>query len=83
MGDLRKAAEEALPLLEKLADKADPESMDWDSVRKVHNLKVALNKPDESPWQFKIIGFRTVTLPGGREEIQFSIADADAPKGWS
>jgi hypothetical protein len=83
MGDLRKTAEEVLPLLEQLAAKVDPESMDWDSVRKIHNLKVALNKPDEGEWQFKIIGFRTVTLPGGREELQFSVADAEAPKGWS
>lgn len=83
MGDLRKTAEEVLPLLEQLAAKVDPESMDWDSIRKIHNLKVALTKPDEGEWQFKVIGFRVVTLPGGKEELQFSIADSEAPKGWS
>lgn len=83
MTDLRKAAAEALELLERLQARVDPESMEWEDVRKVHNLKVALSKPDESAWQFKIIGFRNISMPNGRDEIQFSIADADAPKGWS
>lgn len=83
MTDLRKAAAEALPLLKKLQEKLDPESMEWADVRIVHNLKVALSKPDESEWQFKLIGFRTVTMPDGHEEIQFSIADAPRPKEWS
>lgn len=83
MTDVRKAAVDALELLEHLCKQVPPESLDWEDVGKVQALKTALGKPDEGPWQFKIIGFRTVTLPNGKEEIQFSIADADAPKGWS
>ena len=83
MTDLRKAAVEALELLEHLVNNADPETLGWEDVGKVQALRTALNKPDESAWQFKTIGFRTVTLPNGREEIQFSVADAEAPKGWS
>lgn len=83
MTDLRKAATEALELLERLQTRVDPESMEWEDVRKVHNLKVALSKPDEGTWQFKTIGYRNVSMPNGKDEIQFSIADADAPKGWS
>ena len=83
MTDLRKTATEALELLEHLINQADPESIGWEDARKVHNLKVALSKPDEGTWQFKIIGFRNVSLPNGKDELQFSIADAEAPKGWS
>lgn len=83
MTDLRKAAVEALELLEHLCKQVDPEALDWKDVGKVQALKTALNKPDEGPWQFKVIGFRTVTMPNGKEEIQFSIADSEAPKGWS
>ena len=46
-------------------------------------LRKELSIPQESGWQFKTVGFQTVTLPGGRNEIQFSLTDADAPKGWS
>lgn len=83
MGNVRKAAEDVLPLLERLAEEVDPAEVDWEDARKIQVLKTALSTPDEGAWQFKIVGFRTVTLPNGREEIQFSIADADAPKGWS
>lgn len=83
MSNVRKAAEAIVPLLDKLAEEVNPEVMDWDDAKKIQVLKTALSTPDESDWQFKIVGFRTVTLPNGKEEIQFSIADADAPKGWS
>ena len=83
MTDVRKAATEALELLEHLIQQADPETIGWDDAAKVQALRQALSKPDEGTWQFKIIGFRNVTLPNGRDELQFSIADADAPKGWS
>lgn len=83
MTNLRKAAFDALELLDHLCKQVDPESLGWEDVGKVQALRQALNNPDESAWQFKTIGFRTVTMPSGREEIQFSIADADAPKGWS
>lgn len=83
MTDLRKAAVEALELLEHLCKHVDPEALDWEDVGKVQALRNALSKPDEGPWQFKVIGFRTVTMPNGKEEIQFSIADSEAPKGWS
>ena len=46
-------------------------------------LRKELSIPQESGWQFKIVGFQTVTLPGGRNELQFSLADAQAPQGWS
>jgi hypothetical protein len=83
MTDLRKAAVEALELLEHLCKQVDPEALGWEDVGKVQALRNALSKPDEGTWQFKIIGFRNVTLPNGKDELQFSIADADAPKGWS
>ena len=83
MTNLRKAAVDALELLEHLVDQSDPEAIGWDDVAKVQALRQALSNPDEGTWQFKVIGFRNVTLPNGRDELQFSIADTTAPKGWS
>lgn len=46
-------------------------------------LRKELGIPQESGWSFKTIAYQTVTLPGGRNEVQFSIMDAASPQGWT
>jgi hypothetical protein len=46
-------------------------------------LRKELSVSQESGWSFKTIAYQTITLPNGRNEIQFSIMDATAPQGWS
>lgn len=45
-------------------------------------LRKEVGVHQESGWAFKTIAYQTVTLPSGRNEIQFSIMDANAPTGW-
>jgi len=77
MTNLRNAAEKLLAEAEKI-ETYHPEFADA-----MQDVRRELGIPQETAWQFKIVGFRNVTLPNGRDELQFSIADADAPKGWS
>jgi hypothetical protein len=45
-------------------------------------LRKEVGIPQESGWAFKTVAYQTVTLPSGRNEIQFSIMDSNAPVGW-